>query len=1009
MKLYRPILPVLSAHLLAAGALCAAAPAEPAAPPATPAGEMPEEYKKPLTPEEKATAARAAAMMAKALIPTAPPMTIGIPTPMEEYGLTIGDITVSRVFNPLGQLAVHKHLLLSRQLTSVTNPWEELAPGTAVVVDGRKAVVTQIEPAEAPKDTGVPNLRVVVRAQEIGGPEITLTWQQELQTLNQRVEAQERRRIVGRVKRELRVGSHLIVEGNRAIITSLKLTAEAGAALEANPPHTLNVRYSGISSPHGLLTARENRAESRSEPTWRFLHQPARGGADARPMAMADGSVRMITWNFVRRTINGEPDPEGTEPNVLIIHRRRGLITQIEAPVDNPNLARVQAQFSFDGRVLTRSFEWNLTRTVTRKVLWQLKPHASETYVQMYVVNDPNIRFKVTPRSLIDANEKARKSMLLNGGGDAGQMQLGHFANFNTNSVEQQLQILDRIFKSDASKVVKLDEKRKAVIKLAQDYELKAIHHRSLVNEQFLRAEMEVAEARRLEINAWANARKAKHLRALLPAADLPGLEQGAETADLKDLLLPLASIAEADRDVAEYIQSTPNQSASDQAQDYSSFYRRAKVQKERAQTLRAMALERREDRSDHQAEATKFFLHSIKMWQEYILRTEGLQKEERSLVERGHVKSPLPPDQLIPEILLRQGWIYRELGMPHEAVNKFFDVLSSSLQQKTDNLVRMKRINIVAQSQVANAYYEAPLSLEDRTEAIKQLRNIMVQPEGQRIEDHELDITQIQLRHMRALYNTIRMIDSKLTHHQRRLKNVADGTLAKDRMRSTITRLAKDRNEHWRELADYAARFIEQYTETQTRQSVRYDGEVRYYKILAHQALGNEQHVEREVEVLLQNSSVTSALEQVWADTRLQIVMDMANLLYAEAIQLQAEQERLAGKDSGSPVHTGSEDRRAQLQVEVQKHLSAAITYYQWALSRDQSYRSQIFLRQQLAFAHERLGLKHKALEYCNQILSLFELHPPDVSPVLTFVRNNTLMRQNNLRIELEQINKTP
>ncbi len=79
-----------------------------------------------------------------------------------------------------------------------------------------------------------------------------------------------------------------------------------------------------------------------------------------------------------------------------------------------------------------------------------------------------------------------------------------------------------------------------------------------------------------------ANARKAKHLRALLPAADLPGLEQGAETADLKDLLLPLASIAEADRDVAEYIQSTPNQSASDQAQDYSSFYRRAKVQKER-------------------------------------------------------------------------------------------------------------------------------------------------------------------------------------------------------------------------------------------------------------------------------------------------------------------------------------------------------------------------------------------------------------------------------------------
>ena len=28
----------------------------------------------------------------------------GIPTPLEEYGLTIGDVTVSRIFNPVGQL-----------------------------------------------------------------------------------------------------------------------------------------------------------------------------------------------------------------------------------------------------------------------------------------------------------------------------------------------------------------------------------------------------------------------------------------------------------------------------------------------------------------------------------------------------------------------------------------------------------------------------------------------------------------------------------------------------------------------------------------------------------------------------------------------------------------------------------------------------------------------------------------------------------------------------------------
>jgi hypothetical protein len=670
-------------------------------------------------------------------------------------------------------------------------------------------------------------------------------------------------------------------------------------------------------------------------------------------------------------------------------------------------LATVEAQFSFDDRVLTRTFEWHLTQNATKQVRWQLKPHPLETFLLIYAVNDPNIRFQVTPKSLIKANERALASLQALRNVDRALPNQGRIRKLGTNSVEKQLRILDEIYKSDASQVLKAAVKRQTVITLAQRYEQLAIHHKALANENRLRAEMALAAARRLELNAWANQRKANFLKGQLPAGDLAQLRKNAVTDDPKELTAN--TIAEADRDVAAYRQAALAKSSSDKAQDYTQFFGQATAQAKAAAKLRETATQFRVATPPDEKQSTHYYLLSLKMWQEYILRSEGLQREQRGLVKRGFVKSPLPPDPLIPEILLRQGWIYRELGLKERAVQTFFNVLASSLQQEAFNLVRLKRINLVAKSQIANAFYEDPQKLTDYEEAIVKLKSIMVQPPGKDIEDHELDIEQIQLRYMRALYHAIRAIDRRITRDNRRLKLLKPASLEHDALLSEISNFAKNRNEHWRSLAKQSAEFIEQYTKTHSRQSVRYDGEVRYYKILAHQALGNEQHVQREVEVLLQNSSVSSELEKVWASTRLQIVMDIANLLYAEAIQLQSDLERLAQLPGGNAsAQTSAGDPRTQLQDSVQVHLNGAITYYKWAQSRDQSYRSQIFLRQQLAFAHERLGQKQLALDYLNELIPLFELHPGDFTPVLKLVKHKTTLRQNNLRIEIEQLKKS-
>ena len=101
----------------------------------------------------------------------------GIKTPLEEYGLTIGDVSVSRVFNPIGQLKVEDSVMISCRFIDIANPWLEMAPGTGLIVDGKKAVVRSIDPRVVPK-TKATGLRVKLEVEEIAGTRMILEWEQ---------------------------------------------------------------------------------------------------------------------------------------------------------------------------------------------------------------------------------------------------------------------------------------------------------------------------------------------------------------------------------------------------------------------------------------------------------------------------------------------------------------------------------------------------------------------------------------------------------------------------------------------------------------------------------------------------------------------------------------------------------------------------------------------------------------------------------------------------------------
>ena len=64
------------------------------------------------------------------------------------------------------------------------------------------------------------------------------------------------------------------------------------------------------------------------------------------------------------------------------------------------------------------------------------------------------------------------------------------------------------------------------------------------------------------------------------------------------------------------------------------------------------------------------------------------------------------PSDPTVPEVLLRQGLLYRKIGADAFAVAKFYAVMSSALKLKQENLAYYKKLVVRAQTEIADTYY---------------------------------------------------------------------------------------------------------------------------------------------------------------------------------------------------------------------------------------------------------------------------------------------------------------
>ncbi len=67
---------------------------------------------------------------------------------------------------------------------------------------------------------------------------------------------------------------------------------------------------------------------------------------------------------------------------------------------------------------------------------------------------------------------------------------------------------------------------------------------------------------------------------------------------------------------------------------------------------------------------------------------------------------SRYPDDPSVPEVLLRQGLLYRQMGVTSLAISKFYAVMSTALKLKLDNMDYYKKLVLQAQVEIADTYY---------------------------------------------------------------------------------------------------------------------------------------------------------------------------------------------------------------------------------------------------------------------------------------------------------------
>ena len=99
------------------------------------------------------------------------------------------------------------------------------------------------------------------------------------------------------------------------------------------------------------------------------------------------------------------------------------------------------------------------------------------------------------------------------------------------------------------------------------------------------------------------------------------------------------------------------------------------------------------------QPQRTKALLEMADLYHKYNVKPKEAAVYERYI-------DAYPNDIMVPELYMRLGFIYREIGAFNTALTKFYSVLNSSLSVNTNGMDAYRQLSLRAQIEIADTYY---------------------------------------------------------------------------------------------------------------------------------------------------------------------------------------------------------------------------------------------------------------------------------------------------------------
>lgn len=221
------------------------------------------------------------------------------------------------------------------------------------------------------------------------------------------------------------------------------------------------------------------------------------------------------------------------------------------------------------------------------------------------------------------------------------------------------------------------------------------------------------------------------------------------------------------------------------------------------------------------------------------------------------------PDSPVVPEALLRQGFLYRLMGQPDLAVEKFYETMTDATRLRSSNLLKYRRTTLMAQSQIADTYYA---DLRHYDEAIKFYQQLLNEP------DEELALENTKYKLIRCLV--------------RRAMELADHAADPAKVRENPM-LANDRRQRLTTLALQATRFLVNHPRSSFR------AQIRYLRATAFEQLGDEKNADKDFRTLIETPASNDPREDHrWDFWKTKAALDLADRMftrkrYADAVQV--------------------------------------------------------------------------------------------------------------------------